>query len=302
MPHQALEIMVFGSMALFSIACVYAGVRSLGGEMRLVRRIDDLGAPSPAGLLFDKLRTRLTGILIGSGKDRREIEENLHIAGYYSSSAPVIFVWARLGATLLVWGIASLVVAISAVKEGVIPYLPLALGAATYLLSKRVIGWSAARRRRKVEAELPFALDVFLMMLESGVSLDQTFRTFVRTEGNAAPIMKAALAALVDDIERGMTYETALERWSERLGVKGSKELGALFKRNLAHGSELSGALSAMAKDFTERRLSGAREAVGRKSVQMSVVMILFFMPAIFIILAGPAFVTLMNTLSGVGR
>ena len=160
----------------------------------------------------------------------------------------------------------------------------------------------AARRRRKIEAELPFILDVFLMMLESGVSLDQTFRTFVRTEGRAAPIMKEAVAVLVADIERGMPYETALERWGDRVGVNGARELATLFKRNLAHGSELSGALAGMAKEFADRRVENAREAVGRKAAQTAVVMIVCFMPAIFIVLAGPAFVTLMGTLSGMGR
>jgi tight adherence protein C len=213
-----------------------------------------------------------------------------------------VFAWARLGATVAAGALSAAAIMGLGKWSGPGPYLPWGAAGAAYLLSKRVLGWSAARRRRKVEAELPFTLDVFLMMLEAGVSLDQCFRTFAQLQGRAAPIITAAVAALVADLDRGMPHEAALDRWAERLGVTGSRELAGLFKRNLAHGSELSTALAAVARDYADRRVSGAREMVGRKSAQITVVMILFFMPALFIVLAGPAFVTLTHTLMGIGR
>ena len=297
-----LDLLVMSVLIALSGACLVVGVRRLGGEMRLVRRMDDLHAAAPLRKALSSLRARFGGLVIGSGKDREEIEQSLHIAGYYSPAAPVLFVWTRLGATAVAGLVVTLALTAMHMWTGLGPYLPWGAAGITYLMPKRILGWSAARRRRKIEAELPFILDVFLMMLESGVSLDQTFRTFVRTEGRAAPIMKEAVAVLVADIERGMPYETALERWGDRVGVNGARELATLFKRNLANGSELSGALSGMAKEFADRRVENAREAVGRKSAQTAVVMIVCFMPAIFIVLAGPAFVTLMGTLSGMGR
>jgi tight adherence protein C len=170
-----------------------------------------------------------------------------------------------------------------------------------YLLSKRALGWSAARRRRKVERELPFFLDVLTMMLESGVSLDQSFRILTQTD-RGAPLIRRSLETLVADIERGMPYDQALQRWSDQLGVVGARELASLFQRNLTHGAELSGALGAFAHEFTEKRIATAREAGGRKSAQMAVVMMIFFLPALFIVLAGPAFVTLMHSLGEVSR
>jgi tight adherence protein C len=299
MAGGALEILVMALLAALSATCVVAGVRSLGGELRLVRRMDGLGRPSPGSRAAAALAERLGGLLIGAGKDRAEIEQNLHIAGFYHPSAPAIFVWVRLGLSVGAGLAAALAVVLAGGWRGYGPWLPWGAAGATYLLSKRVLGWSASRRRRKISAELPFVLDVFLIMLESGVSLDQTFRTFVRTEGRAAPILKEAVAVLVADIERGVPHEQALDRWGARLGVSGSRELAALFKRNLAHGSELSAALKGMAREFTDKRVSSAREAVGRKSAQMAAVMMIFFMPALFIVLAGPAVVTLLRTLRG---
>lgn len=301
MTGATLEIAIMAGLALVSVTCVTVGLRSLGGEMRLVRRMDDLKGTNERRFLSHAVAT-LGSILISDTRDRQEVERNLHIAGYYHPAAPLIFAWVRLGATACAWIAAAVAIVLMGKWHGAGPYLPWGAAGIAYILSKRVLGWSAARRRRKVEAELPFTLDVFLMMLESGVSLDQSFRTFVQLEGRAAPIMTLAIAALIEDLDRGMPHETALDRWAARLGVAGARELAGLFKRNLAHGSELGAALASVAKDFTDKRVAGARETAGRKSAQITVVMVLFFMPALFIILAGPAFVTLLRTLSGIGR
>jgi tight adherence protein C len=297
-----VEIAVFLTLSAGSVACIALGVREARIQMRLTRRLDGLSRTPPKPHLLGAVAKVLGGVLTSDATDRQEVARNLHIAGYYHPQAPLIFAWVRLGVTVAAWLFLAGVLVLLGQWRGVGPYMPWAAAGGTYILSKRVLGWSAARRRRKVEAELPFTLDVLQMMLEAGVSLDQSFRTFVQLKGRAAPIVSSALAALVADLDRGMPHEAALDRWAERLGVNGSRELVALFKRNLAHGSELSGALASLARDFSDKRVSGARETVGRKTAQVTVVMVVFFMPALFLILAGPAFVTLMSTLVGIGR
>lgn len=297
-----IEIAIFLMLSAGSVTCVAVGFRGARGQMRLVRRLDRLARTPPTPHLLARAAKAVGSILTSDATDRQEVARNLEIAGYYHPQASLIFAWVRLGVTLATGLLLAGVLALLGQWKGVGPYLPWGAAGAAYILSKRTLGWSAARRRRKVEAELPFTLDVLQMMFESGVSLDQSFRTFVQLRGRAAPIIATAMSALVADLDRGMPHEAALDRWAERLGITGSRELAALFKRNLAHGSELSGALSALARDFSDKRVSGAREAVGRKAAQVTVVMVVFFMPALFLVLAGPAFVTLSSTLMGIGR
>jgi tight adherence protein C len=296
------EIAVFLMLSAVSAGFIVAGVRDARIQMRLIRRLDGLARTPPKQRLAGTVARALGGIVTSDATDRQEVARNLHIAGYYHPHAPLIFAWVRLGVTAAVWLFAAGVLVLLGKWQGAGPYMPWGAAGMAYILSKRVLGWSAARRRRKVEAELPFTLDVLQMTLEAGVSLDQSFRTFVQLRGRAAPIVAAAVAALVADLDRGMPHEAALDRWAERLGVNGSRDLASLFKRNLAHGSELSGALAAMAAEFSDKRVSVAREAVGRKAAQITVIMVVFFMPALFLVLAGPAFVTLTSTLIGIGR
>jgi tight adherence protein C len=140
------------------------------------------------------------------------------------------------------------------------------------------------------------------MLLESGVSLDQCFRSIARDEASTAPRLNPSLRALVEDIDRGMNYEVALDRWAARVGVASSKDLAALFQQGLLQGIELSAALRQFIREFTERRVVASREAMGKITVKLVVVMVLFFMPALFIVIAGPPVVTLLDTMGGVGK
>jgi tight adherence protein C len=138
-----------------------------------------------------------------------------------------------------------------------------------------------------------------LMMLESGVSLDQCFRSIAREESIAVPLHARLIVLLVADLDRGLRYELALDRWAARVAVSGAKELATLFRQALFQGVELAPALRAFIREFTERRVTRAREAMGGITVRMVVLMILFFMPALFVVLGGPPVVAIFDTLRG---
>jgi tight adherence protein C len=136
-----------------------------------------------------------------------------------------------------------------------------------------------------------------LMMLDSGVSLDQCFHTIARDETTSVPHLNQTLRALVEDFDRGMAYELALTRWAARIGTPGARELAALFIQALFQGIELSPALRQFNREFTERRISTAREMMGSISVKMILVMIVCFMPALFIVIGGPPVTSLFDML-----
>ena len=151
-------------------------------------------------------------------------------------------------------------------------------------------------------AEFPFLLDLMLMMLESGISLDQCFRFIARDEAIAVPHHARLVAMLVADLDRGMRYDQALDRWAARVAVNGARELAALFRQALFQGVELAPALREFVREFTQRRVARAREAMGGITVRMVVLMILFFMPALFVVLGGPPVVAIFDTLRGVSQ
>jgi tight adherence protein C len=281
-------LVALGGLALFA-----RGISMVAASYRLEGRIARGTAPSQLAAV----RFELPNILTARGKDGREIVNKLQQAGFSSPDAVERFLWIRLGATL-----ASLLLigAVSWLVWGKVVAKPLFLllgPAMTYLAAKRILLLIAGARQRAIVAEFPFLLDLMLMMLESGISLDQCLRSIAKDEASTAPKLNPSLRALVDDIDRGMTYDAALDRWATRVAVPACKDLASLFQQGLYQGIELSPALRQFAREFTERRLATAREAVGKIAVKMVVIMILFFMPALFVVVAGPPIAAITDTM-----
>ena len=221
-------------------------------------------------------------------------------AGYFSPRAVAIFAAFRMISTLL-----AAVVTYLMVHSGHHPnralYYAFAATAATYLFSKMALRSRVGAHMRQVGKELPFLLDTLLLLLESGISLDQAFRYFAQSHLGGMKITRRAIVSMVEDLQNGVPYALALDRWADRLSVPGIKELAALFKQALLNGSELGPALRSFTREFSDKRLSASRASIGRKTAQMTVVMIFFMMPALMIVLAGPAVVAVQGAMSSMG-
>jgi tight adherence protein C len=291
-----------GTLVLFilcacSLVAVVAGVRMLEMDVILRERIEAqalVGAGIPGGR---RRRLRLPRFLLARGKDLDEIEKGLRSAGYFQPRALETFLWIRLGAAL---GMALLSLTVCWIVNGH-PLKPwwatVALFALTWIGAKLALRMRVSARERVMTAEFPFLLDLMLMMLESGVSLDQVFRGIARDERAAVPNHGRLVALLVDDIDRGMDYQIAFDRWAARVNVNGAKELAALFRQSMFQGMELVPALREFVSEFSQRRVMRAKEAIGGIIVKMTILMLVFFMPALFIVLAGPPVAAILDTL-----
>lgn len=281
-----------------SIGLTARGVAQLAGEQRLTRRLDGLAlAGDGAAEAAPQGGALLATILAGGGAARTEIERHLSAAGYLSAHGALLFGAMRLGATLATGLALAALLAAAGAPAALRWTLPVAVGAVVFLAARFALHLSSARRARRIRAELPFMLDIFVMMVESGASLDQCFRSFAGAEGRAAPLARMAAAALVEDVRRGMSYDLALTRWSDRLGLPGTRALATVLRQSLNQGTELAPTLRAFAREFAERRVFAAREAIGRKTTQMTIAMLVLLMPALMIVLAGPAVSTLGTTI-----
>ena len=284
------------------MACMGIGIALLGGRMLIAdRRLEArLTRFAPTGHI--KTAIRLPTILGAEGRDRTSLERQLQLAGYQDPRAVNQFLWLRLAVTLLA---ALLVALLSRIAWGgwlSRPMLIIIAAGLAFVGARQALNLLASGRARKITAEFPFLLDLMLMMLESGVSLDQCFRSIARDEQVAVPHHGQLIGLLVTDLDRGMRYELALDRWAARVAVSGSKELASLFRQAMFQGIELAPAMREFAREFTQRRVARAREAMGGITVRMVVLMILFFMPALFIVLGGPPVVAILDTLKASAR
>ena len=292
------QLLMLGIGLLGGSGSVLFLTRGRSGQAVLTQRLTDLSARpaadgTPAG--SRALLKTLEVVLTTGASDRREAADLLHAAGYYNVSRVAWYGIARL-ATAIVTGCAMALFMDMKGKSGT-PLLLFSFGGAGagFLIAKMVLRSLGARGTRQLNKEMPFLLDMLLLLLESGISLDQCFRYIVLARIGGMERMQRIMVSLVDDLTKGMGYDPALDRWADRLSVQGARDLAGLFKQTLLYGTEIGPTLREFVREFSERRLASARAAVGRQAAMMTVVLVVCMMPAVMIMLAGPATVTVKN-------
>lgn len=282
-----------------------ASILSLVRRQEVTARLSRLFIPNSENMtaldtvlhFLEQLGRRIEGARVN-----QELRTLVLQAGFFQSSSLYIFVGVRY---LLAAFVALSILALRYDGEGLdLTDLLLAVlfGYLFYRYAVIALKIYVERRATAIRRELPPVLDIMLMALDAGVSIDQCMRYVAGVTGDTAPVTGVVLRRHVADIDAGMPYDAALERLGQRLGIDEGRDLAATISQALYQGGELGTTLRRFAADLTDKRMATVREQVGRKAPHLTLVMILFFMPVLLVILAGPAVVNLQGALKTAGE
>lgn len=232
--------------------------------------------------------------LVSDNAAARDIRDHLAKAGFFRPSALYIFVVLRLafavamGFIFLAWfGTRGINIGIGAI-----------LAILSYRYAVIAVKYLGERRARNIQRELPSVLDIILMVLDSGISIDQCLHYVTTVIGNSAPTVAAVLTKHANDVDSGVPYDVALDRLGQRLAVDEGVDFANLLKQAIFQGGELGSSLRRFSAELADRRLARAREEGGRRATYLTIVMVLFFVPVLLVILMGPAAVRIGETLT----
>ncbi|NIJ43222.1 tight adherence protein C [Parvibaculum indicum] len=257
-----------------------------------------------AGSGIDRLLSSLEqlGRRLAGGSVSPEVRDLVVQAGFFTGSAPYIFLALRLAFAvfftilMLFWLQATQGIGPVQIAIGIV------FGYLVYRYALIAVKLLAERRAAKVRREMPPVLDIMLMVLDAGVSVDQALRHLSVVVPKTAPVSGFVLKRLIADVESGVPYDAALDRMGYRLGVDEGQDFANIIKQALLSGGELGSTLRRFSADLSDIRMAQARESVGKKATHLTMVMILFFMPVLLIVLAGPAAVQLTEGIGSVAR
>jgi pilus assembly protein TadC len=168
---------------------------------------------------------------------------------------------------------------------------------ACVMLVNAVLASASANRRKAISRELALGLEMLCIFLEGGQSLLQAFRAFSDVSQEALPRIARIQRMLIAELDNGVPYEKAIDNWAMNLHADEARPLASLFADSLVHGTELVPHLRQFSLDLMEQRISSARASIGAKSSQLTVVMVLFFLPTILAFVVTPAATALMSSL-----
>jgi tight adherence protein C len=155
-----------------------------------------------------------------------------------------------------------------------------------------------AKRQHELRNGLPDALDLLVICAEAGQSLDAALNRVAREIAKTAPALADELA--LTSIELGLLPERrkALENLGKRADIPSIRGVINTLAQTEKYGTPLAQSLRILAAEFRNERMMRAETKAARLPAILTVPMIVFILPPLFIVLIGPAILRTIDTLS----
>ncbi|MFN3312298.1 MAG: type II secretion system F family protein [Hyphomonas sp.] len=171
-------------------------------------------------------------------------------------------------------------------------YGSLAFGAAAGFYAPNIyISNLAQKRQKSIMRAFPDSLDMLLICVEAGMSIEMGFNKVSQEIGTASPELAEEFGITVAELSYLPDRRLAYENLANRTGHEGVKAVCMALGQGERYGTPLGDALRMMAKENREMRMSEAEKKAAALPAQLTVPMILFFLPVLFLVVLGPAYI-----------
>lgn len=300
----AVGAVVFGIFTAIGLQ-VFQGDKLNTRLKSVANRREQLRRQSRAELEGKSLKRESKGLL--SDLDRKfdlqkmledpNVEANLQKAGLRGPGPVSAFYAARLILPFifaLLTFVAVFVLQLIEIETPVYRYgsLLFAAGAGFYLPNVYVSN-IGAKRQQSIMRAFPDALDLMLICVESGMSIEVAFQKVGREIGSSSVELAEELTLTTAELSYLNERRQAYENLAERTGHEGVKAVCLALIQAEQYGTPLGDALRVMAKENRDLRMSAAEKKAAALPAKLTVPMILFFLPVLFIVVIGPAVIKL---------
>ena len=312
------------TFAIILLACLVVSVlvlvsltinrRRVAGRIRLATGGDDheSGVQSRIAEGMTEVRSGLERVLGVLGtfmplgeEDQQKIAVGLQRAGFRSANA-ITFVIGTKVACLLI-GLVGGSLAASTLYPGVMGWGVgllggLLVGVAFNLVPEFIVTRLAARRTWRIQSALPDAMDLLIVCLEAGLTFERALRRTVSDLRAFRPALADELGqASLDMRIHGLNREEALGRVSQRLDLQSMKDLTTTVSQSERQGTPAADALRRLSSSVRVEMVTEMQAKMARLPTLLIIPSMVFLLPGLLVLVAGPAFVRLIEDLGAVG-
>jgi tight adherence protein C len=170
-----------------------------------------------------------------------------------------------------------------------------AVTALCFWLPDIVLGFMARSRQQAVFLALPDVLDMMVVCVEAGLGLDQAMRKVSEEMKKAYPVLSAEFNLTNFHLQMGKSRADALHDLGVRTGVADLRSLAAVLIQADRFGSSIAQALRVQSESMRTRRQQMAEEKAAKTAVKLLFPLVVFIFPGIFVVLVGPAAITMVR-------
>lgn len=281
------------------------------GKPRAVERLEELKYPTKRREQHDegaikkvdavtKMLQKATPALAKPLQPKSDLElgklkTKLANAGFRNEAAGSIFLglkFAGLLAGLFLGG--GTILGLGGVSQKTLIW-SVALAGLFFYLPDIVVGLIGRKRKEAIFLGLPDALDMMVVCVEAGLGLDQAMRKVTEEMRKVYRVLAEEFALSNFQLQMGRPRAEVLHELGVRTGVSDLKSLAAILIQADKFGGSIGRALRVQSDSMRTRRRQMAEEKAAKTAVKLIFPLVLFIFPGIFVILVGPAAITMVR-------
>lgn len=304
-----IQVIIF--IAVIVLAVVVGGAALIAGAQRraVLARAgvgEDAGATSAIVLRPVRetestgLRQWLTDTFPGPTADDAQSQEKLVQAGFDTPTAPATYFFSRVVCfvTLPVFAI------VFGPRTSFFAYV-MSIGAAVFagwIIPMGVLDRLIRQRQERIRRSVPDALDLMVVCVEAGVSLDAAILRVAREIRLAHTDLAHELAVVNRKTNAGIPRDAALRALWQRTGVEELRTLVSSMIQSEKWGTSIATVLRVAAETLRRKRRQTAEKKAKQAPLKMTFPLVLFILPALFIVIMGPALVQVITEFGKIGQ
>lgn len=224
-----------------------------------------------------------------------KIKSRLSQAGFRGEGAPSIFLGFKfIGLVVGLFLGGGTLLLTSGITQKALVYTVLCGGGMFYLPD--IILWLMGKSRKdSIFLGLPDALDLMVVCVEAGLGLDQAMRKVSEEMKKSCKTVAEEFALCNFQLQMGRARSEVLHELGSRTGVDDLRSLAAILIQADRFGSSIAQALRVQSDSMRTRRRQLAEEKAAKTAVKLIFPLVIFIFPAIFVVLVGPAAITIVN-------
>ncbi|MEE8393397.1 MAG: type II secretion system F family protein [Rhodospirillales bacterium] len=222
----------------------------------------------------------------------KELKEDLSQAGFRGKQAVMIYLSARvIGAG----GIFILVL----IYVNIMPEFPYpgfvkpifaAIGGAIGFYMPRILVTNAAvKRQKEMAGTFPDALDLMVICVEAGLSIEAAFGRVTEEIMESSAILAQELGLMAAELAYLGDRTQAYKNFATRTGLPAAKSLSTTLIQSEQYGTPVGNALNVLSQEKRDERMTTAEKKAASLPAKLTVPMIIFFLPVLFLVVIGPA-------------
>lgn len=161
------------------------------------------------------------------------------------------------------------------------------------LMPKRVINSRATDRLKRIDDELSLFVQMLRILFDAGLAVEQALRVMANEAKLVLPELVQELDPILRRAEQGLDLENELGGAAAALDHANFTDVTVIIRQMLKQGGSARASLTKLIEVMESRRLTDMQEKVSKLTARMTVVMVVFFFPALVILLAGPGFISI---------